>query len=159
MKKLITIICLSVAFGAAGQSTGSIVGLLTDKEFNNEPLAFVNLFIEEEKKGTTSDFDGLYALEDLSEGTYTVVYSFVGYETVEIADISVEAGKVTTVNVPMCASAANLSSGVSAAVKDIKISGINRFNMARARSLRVAEMRPAIQPDNVSAMIFGRSKP
>ena len=108
MKKLITIICLSVAFGAAGQSTGSIVGLLTDKEFNNEPLAFVNLFIEEEKKGTTSDFDGLYALEDLSEGTYTVVYSFVGYETVEIADISVEAGKVTTVNVPMGASAANL---------------------------------------------------
>ena len=58
-----------------------------------------------------------------------------------------------------CASAANLSSGASAAVKDIKISGINRFNRARARSLRVAEMRPAIQPDNVSAMIFGRSKP
>ena len=93
---------------AVGQTTGSIVGLLTDKEFNNEPLAFANVIIKGQNTGTTSDFDGLYALEDLPVGTYTIVYSFVGYETVEIENIVVEEDKVTTVNVPMGASAATL---------------------------------------------------
>jgi len=82
--------------------------LLTDKEFNNEPLAFANVIIKEQNTGTTSDFDGLYALEDLPVGTYTIIYSFVGYETVEIDNITVEQDKVTTVNVPMGASAATL---------------------------------------------------
>lgn len=93
---------------AVGQTTGSIVGLLTDKEFNNEPLAFANVIIKGQNTGTTSDFDGLYALEDLPVGTYTIIYSFVGYETVEIDNITVEQDKVTTVNVPMGASAATL---------------------------------------------------
>ena len=109
MRKILlaTLTCL-MSLAAVGQTTGSIVGLLTDKEFNNEPLAFANVIIKEQNKGTTSDFDGLYALEDLPTGTYTIVYSFVGYETVEITDIVVEEDKVTTVNVPMGASAATL---------------------------------------------------
>ena len=97
-----------MSLAAVGQTTGSIVGLLTDKEFNNEPLAFANVIIKGQNTGTTSDFDGLYALEDLPVGTYTIIYSFVGYETVEIDNITVEQDKVTTVNVPMGASAATL---------------------------------------------------
>ncbi len=30
-----------------------------------------------------------------------MVYSFLGYETVEIPEVNVEAGKVTTIDVPM----------------------------------------------------------
>ena len=97
-----------MSLAAVGQTTGSIVGLLTDKEFNNEPLAFANVIIKGQNTGTTSDFDGLYALEDLPVGTYTIIYSFVGYETVEIDNVVVEEDKVTTVNVPMGASAAAL---------------------------------------------------
>ena len=109
MRKLLLTALFSVmSLAAVGQTTGSIVGLLTDKEFNNEPLAFANVIIKGQNTGTTSDFDGLYALEDLPVGTYTIVYSFVGYETVEIDNITVEQDKVTTVNVPMGASAATL---------------------------------------------------
>ena len=91
-----------------GQSTGSIVGKLTDKDFNNDPLPFANIVIDGTSTGTTSDFDGLYSFEDLDPGSYTLVFSFVGYETVTIADIVVEADKVTTINVPLGASAAAL---------------------------------------------------
>ncbi len=85
---------------AMAQDTGSIVGKLIDKEFNDEPLAFANVLIKGTTKGTTSDFDGLYEFNQLEPGQYTLVFSFVGYETQEII-ADVVAGKVTTINVPM----------------------------------------------------------
>src|SRR5210317_1499580 len=93
-------------FGSSvfGQTTGSIVGKLIDREMNDEPLPFANVLIKGTTKGTTSDFDGLYEIDGLEPGTYTVVYSFLGYETVELS-VTVEAGKVTEVNVPMSATA------------------------------------------------------
>ncbi|BFP41625.1 TonB-dependent receptor [Flavobacteriaceae bacterium GF1] len=92
---------LSVA--NAQETTGSIVGKLTDKEANNDPLPFANVLIKGTTTGTTSDFDGLYEISGLEPGTYTVAYSFLGYETVEIPNVVVEAGKVTNVDVPMSA--------------------------------------------------------
>ena len=89
------------------QNTGSVSGELTDKEYNNEPLAFANVLIKGTTVGTTSDFDGLYTFGGLEVGAYTLIYSFVGYETQEIA-VQIEAGKATEVNVIMKASAASL---------------------------------------------------
>ncbi len=90
------------------QQSGSIVGKLTDTDYNNEPLPFANVFIKGTTKGITSDIDGLYALENIEPGTYTIVFSYIGYETVEIPNITVTANKVTNINVPMSASAASL---------------------------------------------------
>jgi hypothetical protein len=50
--------------------------------------------------GTTSDFDGKYAI-DLDEGTHTLVFSFVGYNTQEITDIVVKANEVVTLDVTL----------------------------------------------------------
>ncbi|MEM6865545.1 MAG: carboxypeptidase-like regulatory domain-containing protein, partial [Bacteroidota bacterium] len=66
------------------QKNGSIVGKLTDKELNNEPLAFANVLIKGSTQGTTSDFDGLFEITDVAPGTYTLVISFLGYETLEV---------------------------------------------------------------------------
>ncbi len=86
-----------------GQETGSIVGTITDKELNNEPLPFANVLIKGTTKGTTSDFDGLYELANVEPGSYTIVFSFLGYQTVEITNVNVEANKVTTIDIPMSA--------------------------------------------------------
>ena len=94
---------LCAIYGVA-QDTGSIIGKLIDKEVNDEPLAFANVLIKGTTKGTTSDFDGLYEIGNLEPGTYTIVFSYLGYETVEIPNVTVEAGKVSTINVPMSAS-------------------------------------------------------
>ncbi len=90
------------------QQSGSVAGKLTDKDYNNEPLPFANVFIKGTTKGVTSDFDGLYSLDNIEPGTYTIVYSFVGYETVEIPNVIVVGDKVTNIDVPMGASAAAL---------------------------------------------------
>ena len=107
MKKNILVFLLFIPLFSIAQTTGSIVGKLIDKEYNDEPLAFANVLIKGTTTGTISDIDGLYSFEDLAPGPYTLVFSFVGYETQEI-NATVEAGKVTEVNVPMGASAASL---------------------------------------------------
>ena len=107
MKSLFLTLIALISFNLYAQETGAVSGLLTDKEFNNEPLAFANILIKDTAKGTTSDFDGNYLLENLEPGKYTIVYSFVGYKTVEVETI-VEAGKTNTINVILEANSASL---------------------------------------------------
>ncbi|QWX83230.1 TonB-dependent receptor [Cellulophaga sp. HaHaR_3_176] len=93
----------TISFSNA-QDTGSIVGKIIDKEANDEPLAFANVLIKGTTKGTTTDFDGLYEIGNVAPGTYVLNFSYLGYETIEIPNIVIEAGKQTTINVPMAAS-------------------------------------------------------
>ena len=92
---------------ATYSQNGSISGTLTDKEFNDEPLAFANILIKGTTIGTTSDDNGQYQITDLKPGAYNIEFSFVGYQTQTIA-ATVEAGKTTTIDVAMGASAASL---------------------------------------------------
>lgn len=87
---------------------GSIVGKVQDKEENNAPLPFANISIKGTTKGTTSDFDGLYQLNDVAPGTYTLVFSFVGYKTQEVENVVVNPGKITNVDVILSVNAAAL---------------------------------------------------
>jgi TonB-dependent receptor len=107
MNKIFTIVLLVFSATLFAQGTGSVVGKLTDKDYNDEPLPFANVILKGTNKGVTSDFDGYYVIENLAAGTYTIQYSYVGYQTVEIA-VNVIANQVTTLDVPMGASAAAL---------------------------------------------------
>lgn len=78
---------------------GVLAGTINDGEFN-DVLPFANVLIKGTETGTTSDFDGKYILE-LDEGTYTVVFSYVGYETKEITGVQISAGQETVVDVTL----------------------------------------------------------
>ncbi|WP_422106221.1 TonB-dependent receptor domain-containing protein [Winogradskyella sp.] len=80
-------------------SQGKVTGTVIDGEFN-EPMAFANILVKGTTTGVTSDFDGKYELE-LEEGTYTLVFSFVGYATKEISDIVIKDNEVFTLDVVM----------------------------------------------------------
>ncbi|WP_250435463.1 TonB-dependent receptor [Hanstruepera flava] len=107
MRHILLFILLISASFIQGQSSGELVGKLTDKDFNDEPLAFANILLKGTIKGTTSDLDGLYSITNIEPGVYTVEYSFIGYETQEI-EVTIEADKVTEINISMSASAASL---------------------------------------------------
>src|SRR5690606_27206806 len=107
MRHIFILLFVFTAAIAQAQNPGTLVGKLTDKDFNNDPLPFANVLIKGTIKGTTSNFDGLYSIENIERGTYTIVCSFVGYETQEI-EASIEAGKITEINVPLSARAASL---------------------------------------------------
>ena len=88
---------------------GAIVGKLMDKEVQGEPLPFANVIIKGTSFGTTSDMNGLYSLGNLKPGNYTIVFSFIGYETLEVPNVVVAAGKITEVNTGLGSSAASLN--------------------------------------------------
>jgi TonB-dependent receptor len=79
--------------------SGLIKGVIIDNEFQ-DPVPFTNIIVKEVGTGTTSDFDGNYEIE-LSEGVYTLMFSFMGYETLEISDVKVSSQELAVVNVTM----------------------------------------------------------
>ena len=108
MKHIFLLFILMTSLTTYAQNTGSITGKLIDLDYNNEPLVFANILIKGTIKGTTSDFDGIYEINNVEPGTHTVIYSFIGYETQEI-DVEIIANKETKINVSMKASTASLN--------------------------------------------------
>ncbi|MGK0252229.1 MAG: hypothetical protein ACI81G_001669, partial [Gammaproteobacteria bacterium] len=108
MKQIILLLILLCTAGMQAQTNGSIAGTLTDKEIGNQPLPFASVIIKGTTKGTTSDFDGNYIINNVAAGTYSLEISFVGYETKVISDVVVIADQVTTINTDLGASAAAL---------------------------------------------------
>lgn len=109
MRHLFTVIVLfTCALVSAQETTGSVVGVISDKEMNNGPLPFANVQIKGTSKGTTTDMDGLYEISAVEPGTYTIVISFIGYQTLEVPNIKVEAGKVTELNTGIGAGSVSL---------------------------------------------------
>ncbi len=95
MKKIIIALVLLSQLVSA-QSKGTVKGVLTDREVNNEPLPFANVFIKGTTLGGTSDFDGNYNLS-INAGSHVLVFSFIGYQTVE-KNIVVKTGETLTIN-------------------------------------------------------------
>ena len=96
MRKIISILFLLIAGMTAAQDKGIIQGIVLDKEMNNEPLAFANIYFKEAQITAQSNIDGAYAFE-ANAGTYTLVLNFAGYEKVEIPNVIVKAGEITSV--------------------------------------------------------------
>lgn len=78
------------------QNKGTISGLLTDKESNNQALPFANVLIKGTNISANTDIDGKYSI-NVNPGTYTIIFSFVGYESVE-KPVTVKANETVTVN-------------------------------------------------------------
>lgn len=72
---------------------GKIFGTVIDAE-TSQPLAGVNIMLPALKRGTTTDTEGKYALDNLHEGVYTIRFSYIGYATatmtVKLVDQDVE---------------------------------------------------------------------
>lgn len=89
-------------FNTANAQSGILAGNVIDGEYNNEPLAFANILVKGTTTGTASDFDGKYQLE-LEAGTYTIIFSFIGYDTKELSDVVIKAGQETLMDVILSA--------------------------------------------------------
>lgn len=56
----------------------NIKGQVTDQDGN--PLVGATIYLQEIKKGTTTNFNGVYQFFNLNRGDYTLSVSFIGYE-------------------------------------------------------------------------------
>ena len=96
MKFRILFIALLITTFSFSQNKGTVSGILTDKDANNQSLPFANVLIKGTTIGTNTDIDGKYSIA-IAPGNYTVQFSFVGYESVEIP-VTIVANETATVN-------------------------------------------------------------
>ncbi|MDX1684832.1 MAG: TonB-dependent receptor [Saprospiraceae bacterium] len=87
--------------------TGVISGKVFD-ETNGEPLMFCNVLVEGSSIGASTDLDGVYRLEGLKPGTYTLVATYISYADKKVTDVEVKANDVTVIDIPMGTSSQTL---------------------------------------------------
>ena len=100
MKHIIYTALFFISALSFAQNTGSISGNLLDFESNNEPLMFAKVLIKETGAEMLSDDKGFFKFENLEDGEYTLVSSFVGYETKE-SKITLASNKTATLNITL----------------------------------------------------------
>lgn len=83
-KKIVFSVLLFSTLQAFSQQTATIVGTLTDQAFDQEPLLFAAVKIKETGKITQTNFHGNFEFKNVAPGTYTLEFSFVGYEAEEL---------------------------------------------------------------------------
>ncbi len=76
-------VLLMIAVPLAAQYDAHLTGHVLD-EATGEHLPFVNVQIKGTTIGTVTDETGHYLLKDLPVGRQTVIFSYVGYETLEL---------------------------------------------------------------------------
>lgn len=96
MKFRILFLALLITTFSFSQNKGSVSGILTDKDANNQSLPFANVLIKGTNIGTNTDIDGKYTIA-IAPGNYTVQFSFVGYESVEVP-VTIVANETATIN-------------------------------------------------------------
>ncbi|MBA6153606.1 TonB-dependent receptor [Gelidibacter maritimus] len=78
MKYILNVLLLLAIPSIYAQNT--LKGSVVDKN-TAEPIIFANIYIPQLEKGATTDFDGNFTLSNIPNGTFPIVVSFMGYET------------------------------------------------------------------------------
>lgn len=76
--------------------TGTIIGIITDSE-SRQPLPGANVTLKGTRLGTTSDTEGRYEITSVPVGTYTIVFSCLGYEKLSKTDVIVNSNRTSSV--------------------------------------------------------------
>ncbi len=100
MNRIVFLITLFIITSISFSQTAAIRGKVTDAS-TGEELPGTNILIVGSSKGTTTDFDGNYALNKLQAGTYTLQCSFISYQTKELQNITVKDGEVKIINIKL----------------------------------------------------------
>ncbi len=83
MKHIIYIFAFFISTLSFAQDSTTLSGYLTDFESSNEPLIMAKVSIKENGAEVLSDENGFFKFEGIAVGDYTLVISFIGYETKE----------------------------------------------------------------------------
>lgn len=118
----------------------TVKGIVTD---NNGPVPQVNVTIKGTNKGTITDFDGKYNLNNVSPKAI-LVFSYIGYISKEI-----NVNSATTIDVTLNQDAQSLDEivlvGYSSVKKASISSAVTRVNMDDLSKTRIADVAQALQ--------------
>src|SRR5690606_41440535 len=100
-------IILFMPFFLFSQEGGRVTGKVLE-ESSNSPLAGVSVQVVGGTGATSTDFEGDYTL-GLGPGTYTLRFSWVGYDVKEFSEESVESGWAIEIDMGLSPAAEELA--------------------------------------------------
>jgi hypothetical protein len=92
--------CLAAVSTLYAGTTGKISGMITDAT-TGEPLISANVIIKGSSMGASSNIDGNYLIMNVPPGDYTLVFSIIGYQQVQIQSVHVSIDLNTTIDLKM----------------------------------------------------------
>jgi len=79
--KRIYLLLLYISILTSGYSQNKLSGIITDDQ--NQPIFGVQVYSEDLQKGTTSDENGFYEMRNIPNGDHTVIFSYIGFQTIQ----------------------------------------------------------------------------
>jgi len=96
VKALLTLFIAVVCCLQANGQTGDVRGFVYDKS-NGEPIIFGNVYLEGTTIGGSTDLNGLYSINKIEPGDYTLISTYIGYDTVRL-NITIVADQILSEN-------------------------------------------------------------
>lgn len=159
MKHFITIVFSLFSFFLFSQSNlGSISGIIIDGN-TKETIIGANIFLVGTDKGTATDYDGFYSINNVQPGKYSVSISYIGYQTMTISEVDIQPGGKATLDIIMSTDAQLLeeitvteykkTNTVAAVLLDVKqsrqvVSGVSNQQIQRSQDNNAAQVMSRI---------------
>ena len=90
------------------QDTGTIGGKVTDAK-TKDALGGINVRVKGTGLGAATDNDGKYTIRSVPEGVYTLTFSAIGYASVDVGNVKVNANEMATANAALTSRAIPIS--------------------------------------------------
>ncbi|MCU0643547.1 MAG: TonB-dependent receptor [bacterium] len=149
------IILLSFSFTSLNaQVTGSITGRVTDTS-NGGFLPGANVMIKGTNFGDASDREGEYVIANIPPGNYTLVVSYIGYETFS-TDVNVTAGAATKQDIALKVSYVAMEQVVVEGIRQGQVKALSQQRTSATIQNVVAQEQIERFPDENTADVLKR---
>ena len=138
MKKFIWLLLIS----AFGFSQTTLKGTVYS---GKEPLSFASIYLKEIKKGAQTDENGKYEITNVEAGSYTIIASYMGYQT-ERRTIIITVDNKSQINFNLKEDANNL--------EEVVVSGTMKAVSRMETPVPVEVYTPAFLKKNPTSNIF-----
>ncbi len=111
----LTIALMLISLSAFSQK-GTVRGNIFDKD-SGEPIIACNVLLEGTTYGNFTDLDGFFSLSGIPVGDYTLLATYIGYDTVRL-DVSIQDGSLIYERINLTESGFNLGTAIISAKKE-----------------------------------------
>ena len=151
MKKIFLLISFLLAAVLYAQEDGRIRGFVRDS-LNGEALAYSNIIIKELNRGTTTNERGYYYFNGVRVNVYTLLVSYVGYQTKEI-QLYIAPNKTTQVDIELIPKDIQLNE-IEKIGQAVDLSKETNISIERIDSKKLERLPKSVETDLIRSLQF-----
>ena len=103
MRAILTVTVIFLLFNlhlASQENAGTIKGKIVNA-YSQEPLIGVNVMVKGTQKGGASNEKGVFNIQNVPSGSYTLDFDYIGFEKLTKTDVIVRPARITFINAEM----------------------------------------------------------